>query len=360
MEQLYELGYYTLAGNAETPRDCIDDVKEAERLGLGTSFLSERMNFKEAATICGAVGALSNTLGIATSATNPNTRSPIVTATMCATMNRLTNGRFSLGLGSGFPLVMKGWGLVPNTMERTTDYVNIIRRLLRGETIKDHDGPAGKYPLLKLMANSVNDEVPIMSVAIGETVIEWAGSFLDGVMLHTFFTDETLARVSKAARQSAERAGRDPEKLRVWSILSVVQDTMSHDEQLLKVVARMATYLQVYGDILVKTNRWDPAVLKAFREDAMVANFNKPIDDHSTTSAELEHIASLIPQEWLNASAMGTPQQIARRIVDQFDCGADGVILHGVRPCELENVLTAYRAIRPSEKFSGRVANPAR
>ncbi len=134
---------------------------------------------------------------------------------------------------------------------------------------------------------------------------------------------------------------------------------MSHDEQLLKVVARMGTYLQVYGDILVKTNRWDPAVLKAFREDKMVAGFGNLIDDHSTTSAQLEHIATLIPQEWLDASAMGTPQQIARRIVDQFDCGADGVILHGVRPCELENVLSAYRAVRPTEKFVGRVANPA-
>lgn len=360
MEQLYELGYYTLAGNAEKPRDCIDDVKEAERLGLGTSFLSERMNFKEAATICGAVGAVSSTLGIATSATNANTRSPMVTATMCATMNRLTNGRFSLGLGTGVPNIMREWGLTPNTMERTADYVNIIRRLLRGEVVKDHDGPAGKYPKLKLMANSVNDEVPIMSVAIGETMIERAGGLLDGVMLHTFFADETLARVTKMARQSAEKAGRDPEKLRIWSILSVVQDTMSHDEQLLKVVARMATYLQVYGDILVKTNRWNPAVLKAFREDSMVANFGKLIDDHSTTSAQLEHVATLIPQEWLDASAMGTPQQIARRIVDQFDCGADGVILHGVRPCELENVLAAYRAVRPSEKFIGRVANPAK
>jgi len=359
MEPLHELGYYTLAGNAESPRACIEEAADAERLGLGAAFLSERMNFKEAATICGAVGAVSTRLGIATSATNPNTRNPMLTATICVTMNRLTGGRFALGFGSGIPHIMKEWGLARNTMERMTDYVDIVRRLTRGETIRDHDGPAGRYPKLKLMASSIDDEVPIMSVAIGEKVIEWAARIMDGVMLHTFFGDETLSRVCKAARASAEQAGRDPEKLRIWSVLSVVSDSLTHEQQLLKVVARMGTYLQVYGDILVATNRWDPAVLAAFRADEMVASFGKLIDDHSTTVAQLEHIATLIPEEWLAASAMGSPASIARRINDQFDCGADGVILHGVTPAELETILPAYRAIRPDRRFIGRVANPA-
>ena len=52
-----ELGFYTLAGAPESPRDLIDEVRAAEEMGLGSAFVSERLNIKEAATICGAVGA---------------------------------------------------------------------------------------------------------------------------------------------------------------------------------------------------------------------------------------------------------------------------------------------------------------
>ena len=359
MEQLNELGYYTLAGNSENPLDCVTDSANAERLGIGVNFLSERFNFKEGCSVCGALAASTTTSGIATAATNANTRNPMATASFCVTMNRLSKGRFALGLGSGIPNLMKDWGLKPNTMERTTDYVDLIRRLTRGETILDHEGPAGNYKKMHLLGE-VNDEVPIMSVAIGEKVIEWAGGIMDGIVLHTFFTDETLARVVKLARQGAEKAGRDPDKLRIWSILSIVNDNLTHDQQLLKVVARMGTYLQLYGDILVKTNRWDPEVLKKFKNDKLVANLGRWLDDLATTKAELEHVAELIPDEWVAAAGIGSPANIAKRIVDQFDNGADGVIMHGVRPDELENVIPAYRATRPSGKFKVGVANPGK
>ena len=76
---LDDLGFYTLAGRRRSPRDLIHEVHDGERLGLGWVFISERFNVKEAATLSGAVGAVSTTLQIATAATNHNTRHPIVT-----------------------------------------------------------------------------------------------------------------------------------------------------------------------------------------------------------------------------------------------------------------------------------------
>ena len=80
--QLVELGFYGLAGHSDSPADLVGQVRQAEALGLGSCFLSERFNVKDAAVLCGAVAAASETLGIATGATNHNTRYPIVTATM--------------------------------------------------------------------------------------------------------------------------------------------------------------------------------------------------------------------------------------------------------------------------------------
>ena len=65
-----ELAFYTLAGAPDTPRDLIDEVRHGETLGIGSVFISERFNIKEAATLSGAVGAVSNEIGIANAATN--------------------------------------------------------------------------------------------------------------------------------------------------------------------------------------------------------------------------------------------------------------------------------------------------
>ena len=67
MDRMNEIGFYTLAGAPRTPRDLIAEVQEAEAMGLGSAFISERFNVKEAATLSGAVGAVSGEIGMATS-----------------------------------------------------------------------------------------------------------------------------------------------------------------------------------------------------------------------------------------------------------------------------------------------------
>ena len=133
---------------------------------------------------------------------------------------------------------------------------------------------------------------------------------------------------------------------------------MSADKRLKKLVGRLATYLQGYGDVLVRTNRWDPAVLERFRADERVTSVGGAIDAVATTD-QLRSIAELLPDEWLAASATGSPEQCASRVIDQFTAGADGVILHGATPAELEPVLAAYRKVRPAG-FESVSANPGR
>ncbi len=61
------------------------------------------------------------------------------------------------------------------------------------------------------------------------------------------------------------------------------------------------------------------------------------------TTEQLEHIASLIPDEWLSYSATGSPDQCVASIRHQMDLGCDGVILHGATPTELAPIVEAYR-----------------
>jgi probable F420-dependent oxidoreductase len=334
-----ELGFYALAGQADSSRDLIEEVRRAEHLGLGSAFISERFDKKEAAVLCGAAGAVSRQITIVTAATNHNTRHPMITAGLARTMQSLTGGRFVLGLGRGIPVIQDTYGIPRITTAQLEDFAGLMRRLFRGEVIVGHDGPAGAFPVLYLAA--MDEELPLGLVAFGPHSLALGGRAFDQVVLHTFFTEETTRRCVATVKEAAGRAGRDPEQVLVWSCFATIGDHVPEDRRLMKSVGRLATYLQGYGDLLVHTNGWDTAVLDRFRADAVVSGFLGGIDSHATTD-QLEHIATLIPDEWLAASATGSPQQCVAAIRDQLAMGCDGVILHGATPTELEPIVAAY------------------
>ncbi|MGQ4618659.1 TIGR03857 family LLM class F420-dependent oxidoreductase [Nocardia sp. R7R-8] len=349
-EELPEIGFYTLAGEAERPRELIAEVQLAEELGIGHCFISERWNTKEAATIAGAVAAASTRIGIATAATNHNLRHPVVTAAFATTMHRLSEGRFTLGIGRGVVPLQRAFGIPQISTAEMEEFVGIARRLFHGETVTRYDGKLGTYPALRL-SPGFDENVPLGLVAFGPQSLSLGGRVFDQVVLHTFFTDETLQRCVRTVKEAAERAGRDPDAVKVWSCLATVGDHLGEEQRLRKTVGRLATYLQGYGDLMVRTNGWDPAVLTRFRADSVVRSFHdggslRVIDSPSTSVQQLEHIATLLPDEWLAPAATGTPQQCAATIRRQLDLGADGVILHGVSPHDLIPILPAYRAVR--------------
>ncbi|HYC54677.1 MAG TPA: TIGR03857 family LLM class F420-dependent oxidoreductase [Candidatus Binatia bacterium] len=357
MQRLNELAFYALPGAPRTPRDLLDEVRRGEEMGFGSVFLSERFNIKEAATLSGAAGAISSEIGIATAATNHNTRHPMVTASFAMTMHKLTGGRFSLGIGRGIGMLFDMYGLPRIKTSQMEDFAVLMRKLWRGEMVLGHDGPVGRYPLLMLGAEHTG-EIPLTITAFAHNTLELAGRAFDAVVLHTFFTEETTRRCVQTVRRAAEVAGRDPSHVRVWSCFATIGDHLPHELRLRKTVGRMATYLQAYGDLMVKTNRWDPQVLARFRADPMVQGFRGAIDATATTE-QLEQIGALIPSEWLAAAATGTPDQCVDKIAEQFDLGCDGVILHGATPTELEPVVDAYRRRRPAGRFDHLAANPA-
>ncbi len=185
-----------------------------------------------------------------------------------------------------------------------------MRRLFHGEVILGHDGPAGRFPVLHLDA-SFDEDIPLGFVAFGPNSLALGGRVFDMVVLHTFFTDETVERCVATIRDAAEKAGRDPASVRIWSCYATVHDGLPEALRLKKTVGRLATYLQGYGDLLVETNRWDPAVLARFRADEVVAGVPGAIDQKADTET-LEHIATLLPDEWLEPAATGPPATVRR------------------------------------------------
>src|SRR3546814_9545913 len=79
------------------------------------------------------------------------------------------------------------------------DFAGLMRRLWKGETIFGHDGPAGSWPVLRLDPE-FDEDIPLGLTAFGEHSLALGGRAFDDVILHTFFTDETLERCVATVR----------------------------------------------------------------------------------------------------------------------------------------------------------------
>ncbi len=354
--QFPELGFYALPGHTKSPADIIDEVRDAEALGLGSAWISERFDVKEVSALAGAASAVTKDIYIATGATNINTRHPMAIAGMGSTLNRLSHGRFALGVARGIGVRYDLWGVPKVTNQHIRDFVEMMRTLWKGERVMGYDGPLGNFPYLHI-SDWLDEDIPLLFGAYGPKSLEFAGSVFDGVFLSTFFSDEAVKKAVSLVRTGAEKAGRDPQSVKVWTVLATACEP-DEETWLRAIVARMATYLQApdIGELLLGINDWDPAVLENFRANEVVASMLGGIDSVATLD-QIKEIEKLIPKEWYPA-AVGDAQSCARRWVDQFDCGADGVIIHASTPAQFEPVLKEYEKIRDADRFVGRTNRP--
>jgi len=351
-----ELGIYTLPGRVADPRPALDDARATEAAGLGSLWISERPDVKEAATLSGAVGAVTNNIAVAVGVTNPQTRHIMVTASYASTMAELTGGRFMLGLGRGIDLRWNVWNVPTVSSALLADTAKLLRTLWAGEPVLGHDGPAGSFPYLSL-DHTVTHPIPLGLAALGPKTQELGGAHFDVVLLHSHWTDEAVSACVQRVRGAAERAGRDPDSVQVWSCL-VTACELPEEVELAHVIRRMTTYFQVpgYGELIVAANGWDPAVLDRVRSHPLLEG--RLADATAFTTDELRTLRDLYPEEWITTSnAVGSAAHCAQRVRDQFDAGAAGVILHGSAPTELGPLLKAWEPLRPSS-LHGRSAVP--
>lgn len=352
-----ELGFYGLPGHTRTPRDVLRQAEDGERLGIGNLMISERPDYKEISAICGACAAVTDSIYIGTSATNLNTRHPMITASLASTLNRLSEGRFALGLAKGVGFRWQMIGLPFPTFESEAEFLNMMRRMWRGESVSNYSGALGHIGQVGL-ANYVDEDIPILYVGFGPKSLMNAGRIYDGVHLHTFMGAAALRNSVKQIRLGEQASGREPGSVKVWSVLATLCNP-SEEEYLRRIVARLATYLQIpsYGEALVSVNGWDQETLTAFRGHDAVKSIPGLVDSVASVE-QMAAIDKILPESWRPA-AVGDAKACARRWLEEFEAGADGIIIHASTPEEFEPVLREYEKIRPVGRFEGRLNRPA-
>ncbi len=318
----------------------LQDVRAAEAAGLGSVWISERHDVKESAVLSGAAAAATDTLAIAVGVTNPNTRHLMVTAAIGSTMHALSGGRFALGLGRGFDIRSDMWGAPRVTGAMLADTAQLLRRLWAGEKIIGHDGPAGRFPYLSL------DYVAAPAAAAGAGGARPADAGVGRARVRCRAVALALDRPGRRrlrdprARAAPSAPAATRTRVQVWSCLVTACD-LPEPVELRHVVRRMTTYMQIpgYGELIVDANGWDRAVLDRVRTHPLLQG--RLADATEFTDDELRTIRDVYPPHWLSQSnAVGSAAHCARRIVDQFDAGAAGVILHASAPARWQRCST--------------------
>jgi probable F420-dependent oxidoreductase len=149
---------------------------------------------------------------LGTCVTNPVVRDPTVTASLLATLNRISGGRMQIGIGRG-DSSRRVMGKKPTTLARLEEAVTTIRSLTAGKQVV-HQGHTVQMPW-------ANAGVPPVWVAgYGPKALRCAGRIADGVILQ--FADVPLIRwCLDFVRQGAQEAGRDFSTIKVMSATAV-------------------------------------------------------------------------------------------------------------------------------------------
>jgi G6PDH family F420-dependent oxidoreductase len=143
---------YTLMTEQSGPRELISYATQAEERGFDfavcsdhySPWLTEQGHAPYAWTVLGAVAHATRRMGLMTYVTCPTMRyHPAVVAQKAATMGVLSEGRFTLGVGTGESLnehvVGEGWPGVETRQAMLAEAVEVIRTLQTGDLV-DHVG----------------------------------------------------------------------------------------------------------------------------------------------------------------------------------------------------------------------------
>jgi len=211
---------YTLMCEQTGPKQLVADAQRAEDAGFDFAVISdhyfpwldEQGHSPYAWSVLGAVAHATERLGLMTYVTCPIRRyHPAVVAQKAATIQLLSDGRFTLGLGAGENLnehvVGGGWPLAKVRHEMLTEAVEIIRALFDGGYV-DYRGKHFDVEAAKLW--DLPEEAPPIGLAVsGPSSCELAGRLADVVVAVEPDAD-LLAQFDQAGGAGKPRVGQVP------------------------------------------------------------------------------------------------------------------------------------------------------
>ncbi len=219
------------------PGTAVEAAAELEELGFSGLWTNETPHDPFLPALAAALGT--SELLIGTGVATAFTRSPMVTALMAWDLQRVSAGRFILGLGSQVPAhnARRYSTPVDRPGARMRELILVLRHIwgaFQGEHRLDFHGEFYDLDLLTPLHSPgpiAHPRVPVYVAAVGEYMFRLAGELADGVHVHSFNSADYLDAVTlPALERGLARADRPRSEVTlVSSLFAVIGDDPAMD-----------------------------------------------------------------------------------------------------------------------------------
>jgi F420-dependent oxidoreductase-like protein len=198
-------------------KNAVERIVEVEKVGGDIALVAEAYSY-DAVSQLGYLAARTQTIELGTGVVPIFTRTPSLLAMTAAGLDYVSDGRFSLGIGTSGPQVVEGFhGLAFDApLGRTREVVDICRQVWRRELVR-HQGRRYQIPLptesgtgsgkpLKIINHPVRERIPITIAATGPNNVKLAAEIAEGWQPVFFYPEKAASIWGEAlAAGSAKR-----------------------------------------------------------------------------------------------------------------------------------------------------------
>jgi probable F420-dependent oxidoreductase len=209
------------------PENVVNFARKCESMGCHSMWTIDRIAYDnlEPLTVLAAAAGATRTIRLGTSVLLGNTRHPVHLAKIIATLDFISNGRVTLGLGFGSrePDYRAVEVQFENRGSRATEQVQLMKRLWTEDNVTHHgkfftteDLTLGPHPIQK-------PHPPIWTGGSAEAALRRAGTWADGFISGSSAIAEFEATWDKIASY-AVAAGRNPDAIEKASLAFMAID----------------------------------------------------------------------------------------------------------------------------------------
>jgi probable F420-dependent oxidoreductase len=230
-----------------TPNYVVDFAKKCQAMGADSMWTIDRIAYDnlEPLTLLAAAAGATQRIRLGTSVLLGNLRHPSHLAKIVATLDFISNGRMTLGLGFGsresdykaveVPFERRG--------SRAVEQVNLIKRLWTEKNV-NHNGRFFNIENLTVGPEPIQKPIPIWTGGSAEVALKRAGTWADGYICGSSAIPEFPQTWEKVAGY-ARAAGRNPDDIEKAGLTF-----MAIDEDCGRAVKTVENYMtRYYGKV---------------------------------------------------------------------------------------------------------------
>src|SRR5215470_5992207 len=305
----------------------------AEQLGYSCLTMGESWG-EDALTSLAQLGAVTSRIRIGTSIVPVFARSPANLAMTALNMDRMSEGRFFLGLGTSGRLVIEDLHgeRFAKPLTRMREYIDIVRKAVRGERL-DHDGEFFHTKRFQLRMTPYRADLPIYIAALSPASLRMTGELADG-WLPIFLAPSRMPAAVAELKAGAEAAGRSLADIRISPQVSIY---VTGDKAAAR--DRERPHIAFYiGGMGVFYHQYMHRIGFGAEADRVREAF---------AARDRDGAARLVTDEMVDAmTIIGTPKQCRDQMQTFFDAGVHEIRLVFNEP-DKESYLRALRAVAP-------------